>query len=168
MSDGAFLMLVAAAALLVIPILHVALADRVQFGTYLVVLGVLVALLVVGALAVRAEAQRRHRHCDYPWRHDVRGRALVIRCWAERRGLDPNKAIRVALCEAGPDFGDFYWRDGYAGPFQQAVRYWAARARVYGAPGRPATSVWANAKVSTGMARDRGWTGGDWPRCGWA
>ncbi len=169
MSDFEFLAATAIACLLVVPLVHLVVGERLGLAGYLLVIGSLTLAIVVGALFARsAGAQVPHRRCDFPWRHDVRARAQVIRCWAQLRGLDPDEAVRIAICESGLDLADFHWRDGYAGPFQQATRYWPARARRYGAAGRPATSVWANAKVSTGMARERGWTGGDWPRCGWA
>jgi len=54
----------------------------------------------------------------------------MIRC-AESKWPVPGgvtKAIQVASCESGDDLLD-HSTDGYAGTFQQAVKYWPGRRR---------------------------------------
>jgi len=85
----------------------------------------------------------------------------LIKCAAHRWDVPggTRKALAVAACESGfrPDA---YNPAGYAGVFQQAVRYWPMRAAHYGLPGRSPFNARANVIVSIRMAAAVGW--GPW------
>lgn len=137
-------------------------------------LAVLVILVSVVTATGTASASHKHQQCGR-W-HPAVGvwhRKQVIKCWARKRQVGPEKAFRVARCESGEDLLDDHvgGSDLYGGTFQHDYRYWLSRARHYKAwrdePGHRhgVRNVWAQAKVSTAMARDFGWAT-HWPVCG--
>lgn len=88
----------------------------------------------------------------------------TIRCavakWPVEGGIA--KAIAVASCESGSDLLD-HSTDGYAGTFQQAVRYWPERHRstVRATNWKLQSSVYnprPNVIVSIRMAHMSGWS----------
>lgn len=129
------------------------------------VVALALALLLPGPAA--AFHKRPAWKCGFHWRKSRANRVKVLRCWGERRGVGKWKTVRVARCESGADLLDDYVADGLGGTFQHIASAWPRRARAHGAAGYGIRNVWAQAKVSTAMARDdpRGWSG-HWPVCG--
>ena len=88
----------------------------------------------------------------------------TMRCaiskWSVPGGF--RNAYSIASCESGPDLQDPYSGDGYAGPFQQAERYWPDRRRHYRPTGwvlqHSAAQPRANVIVSIRMAHGSGWS----------
>lgn len=110
--------------------------------------------------------QCRFRHLEDGWGWNVHEVELTIRCavrhWAVDGGAE--KALAVARCESGLN-ELAYNAGGYAGVFQQAVRYWDGRF-VYYAPRwwrlrPPVFNGRSNVVVSIRMAHARGWYA-DW------
>ena len=93
------------------------------------------------------------RICDFDWKQSKRQVKLLIRCAARHWGSPggPNKALDVARCESGLNT-DAYNPGGYAGVYQQAVRYWPDRADKWGFPDRSVYNGRANIIVSIRMA----------------
>jgi hypothetical protein len=85
----------------------------------------------------------------------VRG---MIRSLAERHGVSITTSLRVAACESG--FSARAYNYPYAGVYQQDVRRWSRRARLFGHPGASPFDPYANVDVSLKMARAMGW--GHW------
>lgn len=85
------------------------------------------------------------------------GCAAVIRRVFAAHGLDPEAAVRVAICESGlsPTASN---GGRYLGLFQQMASAWGERSARYGVGGRSVFDGEANAIVSAGMVRDDG----DW------
>ena len=77
---------------------------------------------------------------------------------ADRYGVDPNRALRIAKCESGfnPNAVNYgYNENGYpSGLFQHISGYWGARAAKYGYAGASVFDPVANANVTMGMRRD--------------
>ena len=77
---------------------------------------------------------------------------------ANRYGVDPNRALRIAKCESGfnPNAVNYgYNENGYpSGLFQHISGYWGARAAKYGYAGASVFDPVANANVTMGMWRD--------------
>ena len=88
----------------------------------------------------------------------------VIRCavakWPVSGGV--STALSVAACESGSDLQDWNASDGYAGPMQQAVRYWPGRRSHYRPRGwelqRSPAQPRSNVIVSIRMAHGSGWS----------
>ncbi|HWO70052.1 MAG TPA: hypothetical protein VNP94_04780 [Actinomycetota bacterium] len=128
-------------------------------------------LIVAAALALWAAAAPARAHhraprlplrvCDHEWWEGTWHVKQLIKCAAHRWDVPggARKALAVAACESGfrPDA---YNPAGYAGVFQQAVRYWPTRATHYGFPGRSPFNARANVIVSIRMAAAVGW--GPW------
>ncbi len=98
------------------------------------------------------------RICDHEWRRSTYQLKRMIRCAARRwrvRG-GPDKAVSVARCESRFD-PEAYNPGGYAGVYQQATRYWRARARAYGFRDYSVYNGRANVVVSVRMAHREGW-----------
>jgi hypothetical protein len=105
------------------------------------------------------------RVCDYDWREGTWHLKQLIKCAARRWDSpgSPMKAIEVARCESALDPAA-YNPNGYAGLFQQAVRYWPDRAERFGQPHRSVYNGRANIIVSIRMARSHGsWSA--WAGC---
>jgi len=97
--------------------------------------------------------------CDYDWKASKREVKQLIRCAARHWGSPggANKALDVARCESGFQT-DAYNPSGYAGVYQQALRYWPGRADKWGFPDRSAYNGRANIIVSVRMANSAdGW-----------
>jgi len=77
---------------------------------------------------------------------------------ANKYGVDPNRALRIAKCESGfnPNAVNYgYNENGYpSGLFQHLSGYWGARAAKYGYAGASVFDPVANANVTMGMWRD--------------
>lgn len=77
---------------------------------------------------------------------------------ANRYGVDPNRALRIAKCESGfnPNAVNYgYYENGHpSGLFQHISGYWGARAAKYGYAGASVFDPVANANVTMGMWRD--------------
>lgn len=79
----------------------------------------------------------------------------------------PDFALSVAHCESGSDLQDAYAGDGFAGPLQEAVRYWPHRRAAYNHAVGPRLEVGragarlprANVLVSIRIAHLYGWSG---------
>ena len=125
-------------------------------------------VLLVTLLSTSASARTRNfcRTSDGDgWStRDVR---QVIRCgearWSVPGGL--TETFSVAICESGPDLLDHSY-DGYAGTFQQSVKYWPERVAAYNAQRRPKAKVTydvynprSNVLVSIWEAHRNGWGG---------
>ena len=102
--------------------------------------------------------------CDIDWRRSTYQLKRLIRCAARRWDVagGPDKAVRVARCESRLD-PRAYNSGGYAGVYQQAVRYWPSRATNYGFRDYSVFNGRANVMVSVRMAHRGGW--GPWA-CG--
>lgn len=94
-------------------------------------------------------------------------RAAVIRCVADFHGVDPEKAVRVAKCEAYDALRPRLIDNGNYGVFQ--MRYWQQRWTKWGKPlgvRNDPLSLLANAHVALSMVAEYGgwshWT------CGYA
>jgi hypothetical protein len=106
------------------------------------------------------------RVCDYDWREGTWQLKQLIKCAARRWDSpgSPRRAVEVARCESGLD-PDAYNPNGYAGLYQQAVRYWPGRAERWGQPDRSVFNGRANIIVSIRMAHALGsWSA--WGGCG--
>lgn len=85
--------------------------------------------------------------------------AIIIAA-ANKYGIDPQRALRIAKCESG--FNPNAVNYGYAengnpsGLFQHLSGYWPARAAKYGYAGASVFDPVANANVTMGMWRDGG------------
>lgn len=131
----------------------------------IVAAAVMPALLTVlpstarATLPERMERKVDQRICDFDWKASKREVKQLIRC-AARHWRSPggaNKALDVARCESGFRT-DAYNPSGYAGVYQQAVRYWPDRADKWGFPHRSAYNGRANIIVSIRMANSAdGW-----------
>ena len=86
---------------------------------------------------------------------DIQG---IIVAAANKYGIDPQRALRIAKCESG--FNPNAVNLGYAengnpsGLFQHLSGYWPARAAKYGYAGASVFDPVANANVTMGMWRD--------------
>lgn len=101
----------------------------------------LIATVLVTALSLIATPAIAYENHYGPWerrtchmrRNDRFNDAEVrdtIRCAARQFGVDVSTALRVADCESG--FKADAWNPGgYAGVFQQSVRYWPSRQNTY-------------------------------------
>ncbi|HEY6103338.1 MAG TPA: hypothetical protein VI007_08970 [bacterium] len=110
-------------------------------------------------LPQRMERKVDQRICDYDWKASKHEVKQLIRCAAHHWGSPggANKALDVARCESGFQ-PDAYNPSGYAGVYQQAVRYWPDRAHKWGFPHRSAYNGRANIIVSIRMANSaNGW-----------
>ncbi len=121
------------------------------------------ALLVLVPSTARGTTAEPHartvskRICDYEWQRSRRQVRLLIEC-AARHWTSPGgatKALEVARCESGlrPNAHN---PAGYAGVYQQAVRYWPERAERWGFPDRSVYNARANVIVSIRMANSAG------------
>lgn len=125
------------------------------------------ALLVPGTTGIAsATTEVPPRICDHDWREGVWHVRQLIRCAAEHWNSPgtPGKAVAVAECESHLR-PRAYNPNGYAGVFQQALRYWPHRADNWGQPDRSAFNGRANVIVSIRMAAAMGsWSA--WAGCG--
>lgn len=105
------------------------------------------------------------RVCRYDWEQGTWHIKQLIKCAARRWNSPgtPRKAIAVARCESS--LRPNAWNpSGYAGLFQQAVRYWPRRADRWGVPDRSVYNGRANIIVSVRMAASIGsWSA--WAGC---
>lgn len=94
------------------------------------------------------------------WKSGPEAVERLIRCAARtwRVPGGPDKAVAVAFCESRLDPTLRSESGTYVGVFQQSLRYWADRARIYGFPGAPATDGRANIIVSIRMVHVGGWS----------
>jgi hypothetical protein len=127
----------------------------------------LTTALLLPAAAGNASAIPRvpPRVCDYDWQRGPWQIKQLIRCAATRWDSPgtPAYAIDVARCES--ELRPAAQSNGYAGLFQQALRYWPGRADRWGQPGRSAFNGRANVIVSIRMAASTGsWSA--WAGCG--
>ena len=127
-----------------------------------VALFALLTIIPGTALATLPEPKARtvsERICDFDWKVSRRQVKRLIRC-ATRHWDSPGggrKALDVARCESGFNT-DAYNPSGYAGVYQQALRYWPDRADKWGFPDRSAYNGRANIIVSVRMANSAdGW-----------
>lgn len=107
------------------------------------------------------------RVCRYDWQRGIWHMKQLIKCAARRWDSPgtPLKAIAVARCESGLRPGAY--SNGYAGLYQQAVRYWPGRADQWGQPDRSVYNGRANIIVSIRMAASMGsWYA--WGGCAYA
>jgi len=106
------------------------------------------------------------RICDYDWTQGTWHIKQLIKCAAARWDSPggPARAVAVARCESDLRPHAFNSR-GYAGLFQQAIRYWPGRADRWGQPDRSVFNGRANIIVSIRMAAAAGsWNA--WAGCG--
>lgn len=79
----------------------------------------------------------------------------IITAAANRHGIDPARALRIAQCESGlnPQSVNYnYNENGYpSGLFQHLSGYWPARAAKHGYPGASVFDPVANANVTMAM-----------------
>ena len=132
----------------------------------------LVAALASASLLIPAHAAVAGREpevpkrvCDFDWREGKWHIKKLIRCAARRWDSPgtPAKAIQVAACESGLN-PKAHNPNGYAGLYQQAVRYWPGRADRWGQPNRSVYNGRANIIVSVRMAHAMGsWS--SWGGC---
>ena len=129
------------------------------------IVAVLASASLLTGLPVGAQAEEIPRHiCSYEWEDGTWHLKQLIRCAARRWDSpgSPRKAVQVARCESHLD-PDAYNSGGYAGLFQQSVRYWPDRADRWGQPDRSVYNARANIIVSIRMARALGswsaWSG---------
>jgi len=84
--------------------------------------------------------------------------ASIITVAANRYGIDPARALRIAQCESNfnPQSVNYnYNENGYpSGLYQHLSGYWPARAAKYGYAGASVFDAEANANVTMGMWRD--------------
>ena len=77
---------------------------------------------------------------------------------ANRYGIDPNHALRIARCESGMNHNavnrGYYENGNPSGLYQHISGYWGARAAKYGYAGASVFDPVANANVTMGMWRD--------------
>ena len=77
---------------------------------------------------------------------------------ANRYGVDPNRALRIAKCESGfnPNAVNYGYNENGnpSGLYQHISGYWAGRAAKYGYAGASVFDPVANANVTMGMWRD--------------
>lgn len=93
-------------------------------------------------------------------------REAVIRCVADYHGVDPDKAVRVARCEAYPELRARLVSNGNYGVFQ--MRFWQERWTKWGKPlgvRNDPLNLLANAHVALAMVAEYGgwshWSCGD-------
>jgi len=106
------------------------------------------------------------RVCDFDWSRGTWHIKQLIKCAAARWDSSggPARAVAVARCESDLRPHAFNSR-GYAGLFQQAIRYWPGRADRWGQPDRSVFNGRANIIVSIRMAAAAGsWNA--WAGCG--
>jgi hypothetical protein len=112
------------------------------------------------ALKTRRESSVSTRLCDYRWQQGPWQVKQLIRCSARRWHVagGPDKAVAVASCESHfrPEA---YNPGGYAGIFQQAIRYWPDRSSRFGFRNWSVFNGRANIMVSIRMAHRYGWGG---------
>jgi len=81
--------------------------------------------------------------------------ASIITAAANRHGIDPARALRIATCESTLDptrVNYDYFENGYpSGLFQHLSGYWPARAAEHGYPGASVFDAEANANVTMSM-----------------
>ena len=81
-----------------------------------------------------------------------------IRESAQRHGLDPNRMVRIAICESGMNPGSVAsnYIDGThpTGLFQHVAKYWPKRATTYGFDGASIFDATAQIEVTMGMFVD--------------
>ncbi len=115
--------------------------------------------------ALPAQARKRSEvppwRCRIDWQQGSQQVKQLIRCAARRWQVPggPDKAISVARCESRLS-PKAYNPGGYAGVYQQSMRYWKGRARDYGFPDWSVYNGRANVIVSIRMAHRYGW--GPW------
>ncbi len=83
--------------------------------------------------------------------------------WASQYGVDGNRALRIAKCESGLNPSITSSNGLYGGVYQQAYKYWPARAASVGLAGANILDADANIKVSIMMMAKDGFY--HWPRC---
>lgn len=133
---------------------------------------VVIGLLIAAAFGQASQASERFDRsdeCRYATSDGRRGwstedvrRTIVcaVGKWSVPGGVQ--RAISVASCESGSDLLDRS-TDGYAGTFQQAVRYWPGRRATFNpdawdkALHRSVFNPRANVVVSIRMAHGVGW-----------
>lgn len=105
------------------------------------------------ATSASASNEIPRRVCNQDWRAGRWQLRQLIKCAARRWDAPgtPRKAVAVARCESHLR-PRAYNPNGYAGVFQQATRYWARRADVFGQPDRSVFNGRANILVSVRMA----------------
>jgi hypothetical protein len=104
--------------------------------------------------------------CDYDWREGTWHIKQLIKCAARRWDSpgSPQLAVAVARCESNLRPTAFN-SGGYAGLFQQSIRYWPERSSRWGQPDRSVYNGRANIIVSIRMAAAEGsWSA--WAGCG--
>ncbi len=116
-----------------------------------------------------AQAHHADWPCDFHWWNGVWQRKQLLKCELDR--IDPpgtfQYVLGIARCESGPGLMDTDPPDGYAGPYQQAVRYWDARYDYYKKPwdkhliDKPG-NFRANVIISFRMAKSKGTWQQDW------
>ena len=122
----------------------------------------LTILLTTISSLTSAEARPRatvsRRVCAYDWRRSTYQLRMMIRCAARRWPVagGAHKALSVARCESGLD-PYAYNPSGYAGVYQQAMRYWPGRSGTYGFHDYSVYNGRANIMVSVRMAHRVGW-----------
>ncbi|HSJ50951.1 MAG TPA: hypothetical protein VLA90_06660 [Actinomycetota bacterium] len=125
------------------------------------------ALFVAGTPATASAGQTVPKKvCGYDWTRGTWHIRQLIKCAAERWGSPgtPKQAVAIADCESQLE-PDAHNPNGYAGLFQQAVRYWPGRADRWGQPNRSVYNARANVIVSIRMASAAGsWNA--WGGCG--
>jgi len=117
------------------------------------------ALLAVAPIGAHASPRERTprtvstRVCQYDWNRSIRQVKLLIRCAARRWEVPggPAKALDIARCESGYR-PDAYNPGGFAGVYQQPIRYWPERSDKYGFPGRSVFNGRANVIVAIRIA----------------
>lgn len=79
---------------------------------------------------------------------------------ANKYGIDPNYALRIARCESSLDPNSVnynYYENGHpSGLYQHISGYWPARAAKYGYAGASVFDATANANVTMAMWSDVG------------
>lgn len=136
---------------------------------------VVIGLLIAAAFGQASQASERFDRsdeCRYATSDGRRGWSTqdvrrTIVCATERWSVPggASRALEIAACESGADLLDRS-TDGYAGTFQQTVRYWPGRRATYNPDAweqqlhRSVFNPRANVVVSIRMAHAGGW--GPW------
>lgn len=116
-----------------------------------------VLLLVLSILGVPALASAHGVPCDIDATESTWHVKQLIRCLADREGMNPQYPLVIAECESNFRIRAFNASSGASGIFQQLQKFWDARAKRFGYEGADVFDPRANIHVSIRMAKEYGW-----------